>query len=108
MSDPNYWARRALAAMNGFTESMAGCIIPHDEEHHFDELMDDVARWTTVLQNRVEEFDYSNGIVVETDDDDDDDNVIDLTGLAPPPLQRQVAVSIVVTDSESDDDTMSE
>jgi len=107
MSDPNYWARRALAAMNGFTESMAGSIIPHDEEHHFDELMDDVARWTTVLQNRVEEFDYLNGIVVETDDDDDD-NVIDLTGLAPPPLQRQVAVSVVVTDSESDDDTMSE
>lgn len=65
MSDPNYWARRALAAMNRFTESMAGCIMPRDEEHQFDELMNDVARWTALLQDNVEEYDYLNGVDVE-------------------------------------------
>ena len=111
MSDPQYWARVAVAAMNRFTDSMAGSIIPHDEEHHFDELMSDVSRWIGVLRNRTIEFDYSNGVVVEsdtereTDDDDDDDDVVYLATLVPPNLRRQTAMPVVVVvDSDSDDD----
>lgn len=112
MSDPQYWARVAVAAMNRFTDSMAGSIIPHDEEHHFDELMSDVSRWIGVLRNRTIEFDYSNGVVVESDtehetddDDDNDDDVVYLATLVPPNLRRQTAMPVVVVvDSDSDDD----